>query len=148
RIVIDGLVEGGTAAILAASNGVAPIAIDNLAGGTLQNMDGLSTGLAVQTSSGPTALTNAGTLRGVLQFGPGAGNTLVNEGLWDTAGGVSDFGGAAIVTNAAGGAILAGGSGAAVTTTFGGLTRFDNDGRLILAGAALGNALETDADIR
>lgn len=110
--------QGGIAAISASTNAAAPIVIDNLAAGVLQNMSGLSTDLAVTTQGGPTTLTNAGTLIGVLRLGAGTDNAIFNLGLWNTAGGASDFGGSATLTNNAGGTILAGGAAATTTTTF------------------------------
>jgi outer membrane autotransporter protein len=121
--------------------------IYNLASGILQNVSGLSTDLAVMTQSGPTALTNAGTLTGVLQLAGGAANEIFNQGMWHTAGGSSDFGGSATLTNMAGGTILAGGGTGPVTTAFNNLTGFENSGRLALRGAIVGNMLTTDANV-
>lgn len=148
QIVTDGLVRGGIAAITASGWFGEPIVIENRTRGVLQNMSGLSTDLAVTTQGGPTTLTNSGKLTGVLQLASGLANEVFNQGLWNTAGGANDFGGSAILTNAAGGTVLAGGGPAPVTTAFNNLTSFENGGRLVLAGGAVGNTLTTDANVQ
>jgi outer membrane autotransporter protein len=136
-IATNGLVEGGTSAISATSAGQ-PITITT--NGLVRNLSKLSTSLAIQTAGGTVALTNVGFIMGTVSFAAGV-NTMDNDAVWNTAGGVNAFGGGTL-TNTADGTIIAAGNGALpVTTVFGGLGSFVNYGVLTMANGVAGDII-------
>ena len=112
--------------------------------GTIANATGLSTDVAVRTGGtmpGTITINNTGILTGTVRLAPGVANTVNNNGVWNTAGGINDFGSetpnATVLNNS--GTINAGG--AAVTTTFNNLTTIVSQigSVLSLRGSAVGN---------
>ena len=154
----NGFVQGKVAGITAISKyNQAPITITN--NGTVQNLSGLSTDLAIRAYGGPTTVINNGTITGVVDFRPGTPTPtarpipdpdMINNGIWNTAGGTNNFsgGGSDTLTNTATGVINAANSGAAspVTTTFNGLATFTNAGLITMNNGVPGNLLVINAD--
>jgi outer membrane autotransporter protein len=135
-----GLVQGGTDGVYA-SSASSSIGITNA--GTIQNLSGLSTALAIASVGGPTSISNAGLVTGTVNLG-NQGSSFTNTGTWDTAGGTNNFGTDTAdnsVDNEAGATIVAAARGAtdAVTTTFDGLGTFDNAGLIDMHNGVAGD---------
>lgn len=141
-IMTSGIVEGATSAISALSTGTAITITTNA---LVRNLSQLPTDLAVETSGGSAALTNAGGMIGTVRMNTpvaGGGNTMDNQAEWNTAGGLDAFGGGTL-TNAASGTIIAAANAATlpVMTTFGGLGSFVNLGTLTMANGVAGDVV-------
>ncbi|PVZ83979.1 type V secretion protein A [Serratia sp. S1B] len=90
------IVQGGTAAIyLDAMFNTSAMQFDINNSGTIRNLSGLSSDLAIQTvdSNIQTTITNQGIIQGTVQL-TDVGNRFINNvgATWDTAGGTNDFG--------------------------------------------------------
>ena len=139
-VTASGMVQGTKAGVYAFSNHGQPIAITNA--GTIQNLSGASTDLAIKTIGGPATIVNSGEIIGVVNLAdPPISNSLTNTALWNTAGGTNTFGGADSVVNTASGTIIAASPGAAapVTTIFNGLASFTNAGLLTMHNGVVGD---------
>ncbi len=152
----SGFVQGKFAGVTAYSfYNSAPITITN--NGTIQNLSGASSDLAIKADGGPITVINNGTITGVVDFRPGTPTPtpppdpdMINNGIWNTAGGTNNFsgGGSDTLTNTATGVINAANSGASgpVTTTFNGLATFTNAGLITMNNGVPGNLLVINAD--
>lgn len=145
----DGAIaEGGTSGIYAEFAGSGVFGIDN--SGTIRNLSGLSSDLALQTSTGVAtgvelANMTGGTVVGLLNLSP-EDDTFENAGLWENTGN-SDFSdGMDVLTNLTGGQIRVANSGAAQTTTWIGLESFENAGLLTFADGFAGDILINPGD--
>jgi autotransporter family porin len=118
-----------------AFSGSQPIGLTN--NGTIQNLSGSTSGLAIRANGGVTTITNNNTITGELQIVAAGPNSFTNggtgAGTWNTTG-ESTFGGSDTVTNSANGTIVAANSGASTPalTTFVGLATFNNAGQLTM----------------
>jgi fibronectin-binding autotransporter adhesin len=134
RITATGLVEGGTAAVLA---GASTQDIDIAILGTLRNSAQASDALALKATtsgSGQVRIEQRGLLLGTVTLG-GAATTLVNHSgaVWNTAGGINDLGANTLgnlIENREGATIIAAADGAIGPVT----TRFDGAGTFLNAG--------------
>jgi hypothetical protein len=117
----------------------APISITN--DGTIQNLSGASSDLAIRSYGGPATIINNGTITGVVNLLNPDSNSFTNNGIWNTAGGTNPFGGSDTLTNTSTGVINAANSGATspVTTTFNGLSTFTNAGQILMHNGVVGN---------
>ncbi|NYT39788.1 autotransporter domain-containing protein [Sphingomonas sp. R-74633] len=142
-IQVNGTVQGGVAAIYATSTPTLGLAIVN--NGTLRNASGASASQAIFATGGPVSIVNNGTLLGTLNLaGAGGDDSVVNNGLFDSIGGTSNFGaGSDRLTNAATGTIRAGFGNAAETTTFSDLELLSNAGMITMRDGAAGDRITT-----
>lgn len=153
EVINRGLIEGGQAAVSVDSGSASGSLIHNTASGTLRNISGLSSSLAVAFNGLPTApatLTNDGTIVGTVLV-TGAAARFTNNGSWNSIGGVSNFGGNAgsQMVNANAGTIVAGmNAGVAETTQFANLPRFVNQGLVRLADGGIGDVIRTSGNVR
>lgn len=147
-IVTSGaLVEGAYAGINVQND---PVIVNY---GTIQNLDGLSTSLAINVSGDATEVDNHGLVTGVLAL-EDADDTFNNysDGTWNTAGGTNDFGGAGtdndVVNNY--GVIWAAsaGAGSAVSTFFDNLETFNSfsGGNLTMSNDVAGDITTISGD--
>ncbi len=123
----SGTVMGSVAGISLAGG---PAQIDNA--GTVQNLSGASSDLAIKST---------GLVTGTVVLGD-LGNSFTNPGRWNTSGGTNDFGAGTTnaVVNAASGTIVAAQNAAlAETTTFSRLASFTNNGVLSMQDGAVGD---------
>ncbi|MDM0058036.1 autotransporter outer membrane beta-barrel domain-containing protein [Variovorax fucosicus] len=131
----SGLIAG-TAAGVSLSGG--PAQLENA--GTIRNLSGTPSALAIRGTGGATTINNTGLVTGTVLLGD-MGNSFTNAGTWNTSGGTSDFGaGTNAIVNAAGGTIIAAqNASVAETTTFARLASFTNRGTLTMADGAVGD---------
>ena len=131
----SGLIAG-TVAGVSLSGGPAQL----VNSGTIQNLSGASSDLAIQGTGGATTINNTGLVKGAVLLGD-LGNSFTNAGTWNTSGGTNDFGaGTNAIVNAAGGTILAAqNASVAETTTFSRLASFTNRGTLTMVDGAVGD---------
>ncbi|WP_320338155.1 autotransporter outer membrane beta-barrel domain-containing protein [Enterobacter asburiae] len=112
--------------------------------GTISNLSGQSSDLAIKMAGASSAILNQGVIQGTMLLSDG-GNTLTNAsgGRWDTSGGTINFGSLAsansVVNN--GNIITANGvsSGPLQTTTFDNVGTFSNAGTLSMANGRAGD---------
>lgn len=144
-LIVRGVVEGGDAGIEATAGGPNALTIQNI--GLVRNTSGESFDRALTAEGETISLINAGGLLGTVSF-TGDSGVLLNQGVWSTAGGESLFSGAdQQVRNLGGGAIVAADDDAVgETTTWTGLTRFENAGVLTLQDGGVGDRLQTSAE--
>lgn len=144
RITTSGIVEGGTAAILAGSGDGQAIAITNAATGVLRNRSGSSADFAVGAIGGPAVLTNRGAIVGAALFGD-YDDAFDNAGTWNSIGALSDFGaGADRLTNMLGGTLTgAVAANTAEVTRFANLDELANKGLVTLSDGGIGDRFET-----
>ena len=143
-IVTRGVIQGGTQAIRAETSG-GQFTLTNF--GTIRNSSGASFQRAITVVGGQIGIGNAGTLTGTLDLS-GTESFVVNAGVWNSIGGSNLFVGASDeIANLSAG-VLVGGSGAANvdTTSWVGLERFTNIGRINLADGGVADSLQTSAD--
>jgi len=141
-VLSTALLQGKVEGVKAVARGGQPISITNQ--GTIQNLTGLSSDLAITTVAGSTAIVNSGLVQGTVILGNQGGNTFDNQngGIWSTAGGTNEFDpGPNSITNEAGGVIVAANAGATapVTTTFNGLATFTNAGTITMQNGVAGD---------
>jgi outer membrane autotransporter protein len=166
-ITTRGLVEGGTAGIYGESSlsGLPTLGktinIDVTNTSLVRNLSQDSADLAVQTTSGPTLLTNHGTIQGGVQLSPGLSsityfNTFDNYGTWSTGGAsglrASDFGlnSTNTLNNYSSGDILAANAlGGAVDTTVNNADFVNNAGDIVMqnADARIGGTIGVPGDV-
>ena len=89
-VTSTGSVQGRTAGVLAYSKYGAPLAITN--NGTIQNLSGASTDVAIAATGGPATIVNNATITGVANISGPATSAMTNNGTWNTAGGTNTFG--------------------------------------------------------
>ncbi len=130
-IINSGITQGGVAGIYATSYQGRTTTISNT--GTVRNLAASSTSLAIQSVGTLTNINNSNLVLGTVALG-GLADTFTNSaaGLWNTAGGVNDFGGGVDGVNNSGLVLAANNNGLAETTTFNNLETFQ-----INAGGAL-----------
>jgi outer membrane autotransporter protein len=135
--IIDtsGLVLGRVAGV-SLSGGASQL--DNA--GTIRNLSGLSSDLAIEGNGGATAISNTNLVTGTVDLGA-FGNSFTNSGIWNTANGTNSFGALTLgnsVINT--GTIIASDNPAAVqTTVFAGLNTFTNAGALTMQDGLAGD---------
>ena len=143
-----GFVQGKTAGIAVNSPHATspfdhePITITN--NGTVQNLSSKATDLAITTTGSPATITNNGLLTGVVDLSAPKPNSMTNNGTWNTAGGVNNFGRADVLTNATAGTIYAAaasGASGPTTTKFNGLASFVNAGLLTAHNGVVGDQI-------
>ncbi len=106
-----GVVQGATSGVEAyARNNQNAVSITN--DGTIQNLSGLSTDLAIESLGGSTNVVNNGIVTGVVNFNFVDPNNFTNTGTWNTAGGTNTFAGSDTLTNTRPATIVAAASGA------------------------------------
>lgn len=144
-ITVRGIVEGGIAGIDVVSTQIALIRITG-ANAEVRNASRDPSAAAIVTSGGSATLFNEARLTGTVQLG-GAGNLVLNSGVWTTAGGVNAFGtGGNTLINT--GTIAAAVSGAqAETARFNGLTNFSNSGLLTLQDGGAGDTVRFSGNL-
>nr|WP_247871775.1 autotransporter outer membrane beta-barrel domain-containing protein [Ochrobactrum sp. LM19] len=122
-ITTGGILEGGNAALFYQDNALGQVNV-NL-NGTTRNTSTLSTDTVIDGRSGNAVITNNGLMTGVVKLSHYE-ETVVNNGIWNTAGGTNEFGGGddAIVNN--GTIVAASDATIAETTVFNGLATFTN----------------------
>jgi len=141
-VLSTALVQGKVEGVKAVAPGGQSISITNQ--GTIQNLTGLSSDLAITTVAGSTAIVNSGLVLGTVNLGNQGGNTFDNKngGIWSTAGGTNEFDpGPNSITNEAGATIVAANAGATapVVTTFNGLATFTNAGTITMQNGVAGD---------
>ncbi|WP_162918526.1 autotransporter outer membrane beta-barrel domain-containing protein [Taklimakanibacter deserti] len=140
-ITTGGDVRGGLAGIDATSAlGAIDDAIKITNNGTVANLSGESTALAITTSGGLTAIDNNGTLIGTVALAE-FNDRLGNDGLWNTAGGNNDFGDGHDSLANTGTLRAADGGGDTELTRFSRLESFNNSGLVTLADGKEGDEL-------
>jgi outer membrane autotransporter protein len=161
--VASGFVAGATAGISAMATSSGSIGISVGSAGTVQNISGVFSDLAIMTSTaGSATLSNAGAINGTISMGGGGTASISNNGIWNTAGS-SNFGGGGTFNNSGAVNLLAtgtsltgfstfnnlgsgtvnfgtGSGGSTVSATVGAAT-FNNAGTINLRGQTAGNAL-------
>ncbi|MEG3151537.1 autotransporter domain-containing protein [Sphingomonas sp. ZT3P38] len=144
-IVTRGVVQGGTNAIRAETTGGEFIQITN--SGTIRNSSGQSLDRAITAIGSMIGIGNAGTLTGTLDVS-GTESFIVNGGTWNSIGGSNVFAGASDeLTNLSTGVIVGGsGAGSIDTTSWLGLERFTNIGRINLRDGGVGDRVQTSAN--
>lgn len=153
EVVNRGLIEGQQAAVSVDSGSALGSLVHNTASGTLRNISGLSSSLAVAFNgifAAPTTLTNDGSILGTVLV-TNAAARFTNNGSWNSIGGVSNFGGNAgsQMVNANAGTIVAGmNAGVAETTQFANLPQFINQGLVTLADGGVGDVIRTSGNVR
>ncbi len=143
RITSDGLVEGVDAAVTAASVAGNAVTVHNLAGGTLRNRSGASTDLAVVGQGGAVTLVNDSSIVGTVSL-DGVVSRFENNGMWNSAGGTSDFSGGvgSEVVNAAGASVVGGSDGESnEMTLLANLPRFTTHGAVTLVDGGAGDVM-------
>ena len=147
-VTSTGIVRGLSAGVNATSRYGAPITITN--NGVIENVSGLSTDPAILTSSGKAGVVNNGVITGGIKLSGSYANNLMNNGTWNAAGAVADFGGSATITNSAAGTIYAAaaasGADAPVTTRFNNLATFNNAGLLNAHNGVVGDQIVIDGN--
>lgn len=146
RIETTGLIEGGTSAILARSAGQSITLVNT---GAIRNASGHSSSNAIQIVGGPATLSNTGTIVGALALGDGA-DLFTNSGLWNSAGGVSDFrAGLDTLDNGASGTLIAASDrSTAEISRYDGLEALNNAGLVTLSDGGSGDRLQTSGAVR
>lgn len=172
ELVTRGTVQGGVAGVEVNATQGQIFAILN--SGTIRNSSGLSSDLAIRSTGGEGAITNSGTLLGTVSLGafepgdddddnnggsfaarmiggagplaaPGTGHLLINTGVWNSIGGVSEFlAENDVVLNQAGGRLIGGVSaGTAETTLYSGLETLTNNGTVTMRDGGVGDVVRT-----
>jgi outer membrane autotransporter protein len=144
-IATRGIVEGGTSAIRAETSGGEFMQIIN--SGTIRNSSGQSFDRAITAVGSQIGIGNGGTLIGTLDVS-GTESFVANGGIWNSIGGSNLFGGASDEMANLSAGVIVGWSGAANidTTSWPGLERFTNIGRIDLADGGVGDRVETTAN--
>ncbi|MBF9058161.1 autotransporter outer membrane beta-barrel domain-containing protein [Rhodobacterales bacterium HKCCSP123] len=144
-----GVASGGTAGIYASHSSEAEFTITN--SGTVRNASGNTTHLAIDAEADGgegLVLTNAfgASIYGTVDL-TDENDTFDNFGLWDTSGGLSDFGGGDDLLNNGSLLTLVVGNGSAnQTTEFENLETFNNSGRIDFLDGHASDRLITDGD--
>ena len=143
-------VQGGHSGVnIAAASAPASISND----GTIQNLSGRTTDLAIMAAGGhagtaqaPVSVTNNGLLVGTVDLAGPVANVMTNSasGIWNVAGGSnwldsSNGGGLGLISNQGVINAVAQGATAAVTTSFSGVSQFDNAGLLTMKNNVAGD---------
>jgi uncharacterized protein with beta-barrel porin domain len=145
-IAVSGVVEGATAALWTIASADQTVRITN--SGTLRSGAGRADDTVIDVDGGGFLdLTNTGSIIGELDLS-GDASVFDNRGQWITATGTSVFrGGDDRLVNAQDGSIIAGRlSGTAEVSTWAGLERFRNAGRLVMGDGGAGDLVATSAD--
>lgn len=145
-IAVSGVVEGATAALWTIASADQTVRIAN--SGTLRSGAGLAGDTVIDVDGGGFLdLTNTGSIIGELDLSADA-SLFDNRGQWITATGTSMFrGGDDRLVNAQDGSLIAGRlAGTAEVSTWAGLERFRNAGRLVMGDGGAGDLVATSAD--
>ncbi|PXA88618.1 hypothetical protein DMC47_29895 [Nostoc sp. 3335mG] len=142
-IQVGGVVQGDIQAIRAETSGGGDIRIVN--DGTIRNSSGAAF-RAITASGARIIVGNMGSLLGSVDLS-GTESLMGNAGTWNGSGGTSLFSGANDeLANFVPGVILGGSAGAvAETTSWTGLERFTNLGRIDLRDGGIGDRIQTSA---
>lgn len=143
EITTRGVVQGGSQGVegFSDTNGV-----NILNEGVIRNSSGLSSDRAILASGAFVVLENQGTVTGELAVIADA-SLFVNEGVWNTAGGTSQFeGGDDAVFNNEAGTVIGGGGAGIEVTLWSGLEFFNNRGLLRMADGGAGDRIDTSAN--
>lgn len=140
-----GLVQGNYAGIDAFSNDGQDISITN--DGLVRNLSGESDDLVITTEGGATHIYNNSTLIGtvLLNIDDPYEDTLDNDGLWNTANGISDFGEGVDAANNTGTLRAADDPTTEEETFLRSLETFGNSGLITLVDGQAGDFLRMDA---
>ncbi|WP_192799063.1 autotransporter outer membrane beta-barrel domain-containing protein, partial [Brucella anthropi] len=130
NVTTHGVLEGGNAALYYRGSASGQVEV-NL-NGTTRNASNLSIDTAIDGHGGNAVITNNGSMAGVVKLSA-SDEVLTNKGVWNTAGGVNEFGAGNDAVVNSGTIIAANDAGAAETTLFNGLEDFTNESGGILS---------------